>query len=98
MSTIAIHYPNTIRVRRFLAVGFVLILLMTSLILIGAATLTIMKSKPVDSIQADPIYVVEQLMPPVELQPVAPKTPIAASTAANEPSVIPVPTPLLAEK
>jgi hypothetical protein len=103
MSTITLTYPRVIRIRRSRTIGWVAVLLITSFGLIGAAILTTANSTPGDSLQADVIPILRNSITPIavpvrtppiaEIQAIPSKTPIPASAEADEPSIIPVPSP-----
>jgi hypothetical protein len=97
MSTVTLHYPDVIRVRRVPAIGRILIL--SSRALIGIAILLTVISAHThltdrvalsqDSVVVVPVPV--PTAPAANIQPVPSATP--ASGLASGPSVIPVPVP-----
>src|SRR6266511_1242338 len=105
MSTTTLTYPSVIRIRRALAIGLIVILIVTSLVLITGAILVIASSPIRDTYQADLIPVVNistntlsvavpvPTPPTADTQPTSSETPTPASIIASEPSVIPVPVP-----
>lgn len=103
MSTTTLTYPRVIRIRRFWTIGLVAILLITSIVLVGAVILTIAKSTPRDAFQADVIPVVQNSITPItvsvptpliaEIQSIPSTMSIPAALVASEPSDVPVPVP-----
>jgi len=105
MSTTTLTYPNVIRIRRALAIGLIVILIVTSLVLITGAMLVIASSPIRDTYQADLIPVVNistntlsvavpvPTPPTAEFQPSPSETPAPSSGVESQPSVVPVPVP-----
>jgi hypothetical protein len=105
MSTITLHYPNAICVRRAPKIGLILILILTSLVLIAGAILVIVLSPTRDAYRADSIPVADTspyslpvagavpTPPSVEIQLSLTEKPALSAGVVSEPSVVPVPVP-----
>jgi hypothetical protein len=104
MCTVTATCSDVIRVRRTLAIGLTVILILISLALIAGAISVVSSTTP-DGYQADRIPVAQNSVipisvrtpPTVDIQIVLSETTVSTSVAAGEPSVVPVsvPTPLL---